>query len=160
MFSEFSFSGPEQENSGFRGQDSETEMSPGKCKTLKCFVRPGAAKGGELAIFSPSITFEENVGLEMPESLVRLSKGKLCSLNIPVKNKSSHNIVLGCGTILGKLQPVQSVVTLRPPNTYTATSEEPSVNNLKESSRPAAVNPRTGPCEQQEGWDPEVALDE
>ncbi|XP_014681749.1 PREDICTED: uncharacterized protein LOC106821450 [Priapulus caudatus] len=81
------------------------------------FCKSGGAFGGEVAIFAPGeLGSREDV--EIPESLVKLTRGSVCSFNVPVKNKSNSPLFIRKGSCLGNLNSVNSVVTLRPPETY------------------------------------------
>ena len=97
-------------------------LPPRDSQILRCKVRVGIARGGEMAVFSPVGHVGAEEGLDIPESLVKLTKGSVCSVNIPVSNPTNHKIVLRRGTPLGKLVTVKSVVTLRPPDTYSGES--------------------------------------
>jgi hypothetical protein len=92
-------------------------VNPGACEILNCFVRSGGAFGGEVAIFTPG-ELGDREGVQIPESLVKLSGGSICSFNVPVKNNSNSILVIRKGSCLGNLISVKSVVTLRPPETY------------------------------------------
>ena len=139
-------------------------IEPGGCKTLKCFVRSGVARGGEIANFSPAGFLERVEGVEIPESFVKLSQGSVCSISVPVKNRSSRPLYIRKGTHVGNLISVRSVVTLRPPETY----PKPSVSmcsakseNISGASTSVSVDQSgQGPESGGDLWDPDVGLDE
>lgn len=152
-----------------RGQDGEVGVvragrrnvviKPGSCEVLKCFVRSGGARGGEIAIFNPGELFHRD-GIEAPESLVKLERGQSSSFNVPVKNKSSSPIVVRKGSCLGSLISVRSVVTLRPPETY-VTDDETSDSGTSERIGVSRIVCSEADAVPQDGdsWDPEVELD-
>ena len=71
-----------------RSGERNMVVNPGECAILKGFVRSGGAFGGEVAIFVPG-ELGNREGVQIPESLVKLSRGSVCSFNVPVKNNSN-----------------------------------------------------------------------
>ena len=161
-------------------------LAPGGSSVLRCFVRPGYAAGGEIAIFVPDISIEWEDLVEMPESLVSLDKGAICSFKIPIKNKTTRSISLHPGQVVGHLKSVKSIVTLRPPETYAQVKKTSCVHETGKVGDSVTLNDvsfRNGPTNDEgekgkydgmvgmvahdscpsndgESWDPEIELDE
>jgi hypothetical protein len=141
-------------------------IEPGGCKTLKCFVCSGVARGGKIANFSPAGFLEQVKGVEIPESLVRHSQGSICSISVPVKNRSNRSLFIRKGTHVGNLVSVKSVVRLRPPETYPSQKSSVSMCTARSENISGAPSPVVddrsgqGPEPVCDLWDPDVDLDE
>ena len=123
-------------------------IKPGEQKTVRCYLRTGAASGGEEVLFVPDEAFcQGHRGVQAPESLVKLTRGRSTVLNIPVRNNSLADFIVGKGSKLGEVHVIKSIVALRPPEEYgeiEAVVEESETSPEKDSDR----------------WDPEVELDD
>ena len=148
-----------------RSGERNMVVNPGECAILKGFVRSGGAFGGEVAIFVPG-ELGNREGVQIPESLVKLSRGSVCSFNVPVKNNSNCPVVIRKGSCIGNLTAVKSVVTLRPPETYVTKSQagDTEISNRKGTHRVHMVDAQLTQQEMTERgcsqWDPDVELDE
>jgi hypothetical protein len=129
------------------------------------FCASWCSNWGEVALFYPV----DNLGdtsIDMPESLVCLSKGAVCSFHIPVKNNTARTVTLHPGQLLGQLKSVKSVVTLRPPEAYQQSEEGIKetgmygrVSMVQEGDADQSI-PSAIPEAPDDGWDPVVVLDE
>ena len=83
---------------------------PGQSVKVPCHVNVGPLYGPIPVLFEPNPECPWDDGIEIPETLIVISKGS--RVNIQVDNASKHKVVLKRRTVLGTLQMVRSVSPL------------------------------------------------
>ena len=128
---------------------------PGGCtKTVKYIIHSGVEKGNQVAMFVPADIPRWDGGLEVHETLVGLSRGSICTVQIPVSNTTGHPITLRPGVQLGYVTQIKSVISMNPQQSTVQTKEADSISDIKVSQLNAD---NSG---EETGWEPEIHLDE
>ena len=122
----------------------------GSSKTIKCIVHTGVEKGTMIALFVPADIPRWDGGLEIHETLVSLSRGSTCVIQVPVSNTTGHSVVLRPGVQLGKVTQVKSVISMRAPS-----REEPEVQSSHSINQVSVSSDR-----EEATWEPEIKIDE
>lgn len=141
-------------------------IPPGQTQLVKCSVRRYPSAAGQDALFEPVDRSTWPEGLTLMDTVIRVQKVGWSKVSIPVTNESSHNVTLTARTMLGQLQQIKVA--------YPANAQPLKAEQFKDRSSPTSkikneVNSVTpepdkdiigeNQSQQEEFWDPPVALD-
>ena len=84
-------------------------IQKGQILKISCRANTGPLTNSIPVLFEPDELESLPHGLEVPEALLTLTKGKTSRVDIEVHNTSNHDITLKGRTVMGRLQLVQSV---------------------------------------------------
>ena len=87
----------------------DTTIPPKQSLRVTCRANTGPVGRPTPVLFEPDEANPWPNGLEIPETLLTVKKGKSSQVDIDVTNNTNHEIVLRGRTLLGRLQLVQSV---------------------------------------------------
>uniref|UniRef100_H3B8S2 Gypsy retrotransposon integrase-like protein 1 n=1 Tax=Latimeria chalumnae TaxID=7897 RepID=H3B8S2_LATCH len=135
-------------------------LQKGQITNVRCRALLGAVLEPVSAVFEPDDTIQPPEGVELKETIIKILKGPICQVTIPVYNSASHDIHLKEGLMLGKLQLIKSEVPVDLHNSMETDRASPTVgvhsnstetfNTIPEKSEPSAANDS---C-----WEPPIDL--
>ena len=134
-------------------------IPPGSSQVVKCLVHSGTGSGRKVALFSPFERGFWDESLTIPQSLVKLGKGSTSSFQVHVYNHACFPFVLKRGSQLGTLQPVKSVIALKPPEEILKTMQTSENVSVHEVSTGTSIDETRAAEGVSEKFDPEVELD-
>lgn len=134
----------------------------GETVKVRCFSRVGAETTKLHAVFSSDGYDHEELGIKVPQALVKVQRGANSAITLPISNFSGRDLTLHRGMVIGRLESVRSLIAVAP------TEDDQQTEIQKESTEMVGevkmVSDEKGKCELESDdpnvWIPDVELDD